>query len=297
MDRFHKGASGQSLGRPPPFRGIPRHAFCPAQTSLSSRGDAFGIAAKGAQKLNDIVGTSSEKETLIKAQTALRWNPAWHMDSFYSIPMARSLNQAVTSSAQKAGELVQKAGEEFLVKGMDQFDERLRVLTDIEPRAKEVWSQIQDPINLEKGIWFLLQPKSMSVGEVRIDPRHPETVRTVFQMKAQPEILFGPKPGALKSPLPPLSKFEKGPVGFHAVSNLLITYPEAIQLIQDLHMGILGHVFKETGDRKLRITGMRFYGSGGSGRGSEAGIRPDHQSFGSTSQDDRLSCGQSQIFP
>jgi hypothetical protein len=33
--------------------------------------------------------------------------------------------------------------------------------------------------------------------------------------------------------------------------------------MKDLRMGIFGHVFKETGDRKLTIVGLRLYGSGG----------------------------------
>jgi hypothetical protein len=227
-------------------------------------GDIFGLTLTGAQKVKGLVeGLGPAKEALVRVQTALQWNPSWHLESIPSIPPLTHLGQAVTAATGEVDGLVQKAGQDFLLKGTEQFDERLRVLTDIEPRAREVWAQIQEPIYLDKGIWFLLQPKSMSVGEIHLNPLHPETIDTVFQMSADPKILFGPKPDPAKLKLPPLSHFEKGPEGFHAVSNLLISYPEAGRLITDLHMGIIGHVFPETGDRKLKITGLRFYGSGG----------------------------------
>jgi hypothetical protein len=227
-------------------------------------GDAFGLTVKGAQQVKGFLGgLGPTKETVVQMQSALQWNKAWHMESLHTLEPLNSLGQTVTNASQQVEGLVRKAGEDFLLKGTGQFDERLKIVTDIEPRAKEVWAQIQEPIFLDKGIWFLLQPRSMSVGQIHLNPLRPQTVETVFQMTAYPEILFGPKPSTQKSSLPPLSRFEEGPGGFYAVSNLLISYPEAGQLIRDLHTGIIGHVFKETGDRKLKITGLRFYGSGG----------------------------------
>lgn len=225
--------------------------------------DAVGLAARSAQKVQGLMDPGGVgQEALVKMSTSLKWDPAWHLEAFHSVPGVKGL-KSVGEDSRKVGEYLAQRGSDLLVQEGQVFDERLRVLTDIEPKARDVWEQIQDPIYLDKGIWFVLQPKTVSVGPVRLDPRHPQTVQTEFQMIAYPKILFGPKPEPPKSSLPPLMPFQKGPEGFHAVSNIFISYAEAVQLIQDFHMGIVGHVFKETGDRKLKITGLKLYGSGG----------------------------------
>jgi hypothetical protein len=139
----------------------------------------------------------------------------------------------------------------------------LKIVTDLEPRARELWADIQEPIFLDNRIWLVIRPETVSVGQLRLNPRRLQTLDTAFEMTARPQILFGEKPQVDKRPLPPLIPYRKGPSGFHALSNVKITYPEATRFLRDPRIGIIGQVIPGTGDRKLRVVGLRFYGSGG----------------------------------
>ena len=146
----------------------------------------------------------------------------------------------------------------------DWFKELLRFFSYARPRAGEVWFQMQQPIYLDKGVWFLFRPQSLSAGKTHLNPGPPARLVTILEMAARPVLVFQEeRPSVTVKALPPLTVYKPGPRGFHAQSNVRVTYDEASRLLTDLRMGIVGYVFPESGGRKLTITRVRFYGSGG----------------------------------
>lgn len=125
------------------------------------------------------------------------------------------------------------------------------------------WDAAQEPIFIDKGIWLLIRPQSISTGLTRFDPRHPLNLRTVLEMTAYPELIFGGKPAVRKKTMPPFKLYKPGPSGFHAVSNTVISFKEADRQLEDPHFGLVNRVIPGSGDFKLRIKGIRLYGSGG----------------------------------
>jgi hypothetical protein len=134
---------------------------------------------------------------------------------------------------------------------------------DLNSHVKDLWAQMQEPIYLDKGLWLLIQPESLSIGEMRTDLKKASTLHTVLEMTAQPEILFGPEPVTHPVALPALKRFQRGPGTFRAMTNTRISYAEANQYFRDPRLKLIGMVFPGTGERKLTLEGVRLYGSGG----------------------------------
>jgi hypothetical protein len=130
-------------------------------------------------------------------------------------------------------------------------------------RLSGLWKELQKPIFIDRDVWLTINPMALSVGRMRSDPKLPRTAHTVLQMIARPELFFGKEPAVKRRPMPPLVYFEPGPMTFQATSNLQMTYAEANRYFKDPKMGIIGLELKGTGNRKLTIRGLRFYGSGG----------------------------------
>jgi hypothetical protein len=221
---------------------------------------ALGVARKGADLVKAVFPMKGKtEEAMARVQAILQWDKSWHLESrlIFPSPEDKSANQ------KQVDDLFNHMGLDRMKKNAENFGRGLKDVSNLQPRAKEVWLSIQEPIQLEKHIWLLIRPEKVSVQKPALNPLKPQILETVFEMTARPEILFGIKPEVIKLPLPPLLPYQKGPGGFHALSNVRISYWESTQLMKDLRMGIFGHVFKETGDRKLTIVGLRLYGSGG----------------------------------
>jgi hypothetical protein len=133
----------------------------------------------------------------------------------------------------------------------------------LKTHISDLWATMQEPIYLDKGLWLLIQPGTLSVGMMRTDLKKASTVHSVLEMTALPEIIFGPKPLTHPLTIPTLQKFQKGPGIFQAMSNTRISYKEANQYFRDPRLKIIGRVVPGSGERKLTLEGIRLYGSGG----------------------------------
>lgn len=126
----------------------------------------------------------------------------------------------------------------------------------------DFWSAIQKPIFLDKDVWLLIRPRSLSVGSARTDPHNILTAHAVLETTANPEVVFGSKPSTAPVPMPRLKPFIPGPGTFQAVSNMRISYKEVNEHFKDPRLKMIGMVLSGTG-QKLTIDGIRMYGSGG----------------------------------
>src|SRR5205085_5020949 len=77
---------------------------------------------------------------------------------------------------------------------------------DLAPRAKEWWTLLNQPIRLADGVWLLLRPKQLRVGDVS-GTAHVLTVRA--GLDAYPTILTGAPPHPPVPPLPALARNTK----------------------------------------------------------------------------------------
>ncbi len=149
--------------------------------------------------------------------------------------------------------------------GLKQIMPDLRALPGLamDSHIADVWQKMQEPIFLEKDTWLLIRPATLAVGLMRTDLRRESTLRTVLEMTAEPEVVFGPMPLVTPQKRPPLQTFKPGPGIFEAMSNTRISWEEATQYLLDPRLKLLGMVFPGTGGQKVTLMGFRFSGSEG----------------------------------
>lgn len=133
----------------------------------------------------------------------------------------------------------------------------------LKSKIEDLWKTMQEPIFLDKDLWLLIQPRTLSIGRMRTDLRRESTAHTVLEMTAKPEIIFGPQPAITPVPIPPLQPFRRGPGVFQAMSNTPLSYKEINQYFRDPRLKLIGMKLHGTGLGNLTLSGIRFYGSGG----------------------------------
>ncbi len=127
----------------------------------------------------------------------------------------------------------------------------------------KLWDAMQEPIYIDKNVWLLIRPETLSTGVAFPDKVNPFTWKVVLEMMSHPILIFGEKPLVDKKLLPPLNVYKSGPTGFHAISNTGISFTEANRILADPKSGLVNYRIRGTGSYRLKIKGVRLYGSGG----------------------------------
>jgi hypothetical protein len=133
----------------------------------------------------------------------------------------------------------------------------------LKSKIKGLWKKMAVPIHLDKDLWLLIRPETISVGKIKGGTQIKSVTRTVLEISAKPEIFFGPEPKTISRPMPPLQPFVPGQPMFEAMSNVHVTYADTNRYLSDPRMRIHGRLVPNTGDRKLTLEKIRLYGSGG----------------------------------
>jgi hypothetical protein len=203
------------------------------------------------------------QKAVVKARSVLQWGDEWNLESRIATIPLRYLDAGGKETPQEVARFIARSQEDYLLRGTAKLTERIRDLTNLRPRAQEIWSLAQEPIFLDEGIWLVIHPVGMGAGDLRVTGTKPRKMETLFEMTAYPQLLFGPKPVVSKKPLPSLGRLKKESSGFHAESNVVIGFKEAAQLLNDPKAGIVGRVIPGSGDRQLKVIRFRLSGSGG----------------------------------
>ncbi len=132
----------------------------------------------------------------------------------------------------------------------------------LKSKMSDLWEKMASPIYLDKDLWLLIRPQTMSLGKMKGDPKIGTKANGVLEMTASPELFFGPPPLTVHRPMPPFQPYLPGPPIFEATSNVHMDYDDANRFLNDPRTKIDGTVIVGTG-QKLTITGIRLYGSGG----------------------------------
>jgi hypothetical protein len=161
-----------------------------------------------------------------------------------SFPPGRDVVQQVTNLF-KGG--IKQLGENIILKS----------------KMKFLWDVMAEPIRLDKDLWLLVHPESMSLGYRQVKLNGAKTTQPVLQMSASPELVFGSKPAIQSRTMPPLVPFRPEPTFFEAITNIHMNYEDANRYLADPRLKVKNTLISNTGNRKLTIEGIRLYGSGG----------------------------------
>lgn len=211
---------------------------------------------------NNVV--AQEAETLVQAlvkdakvdvASAIHWNQDWHLEA----PGLQEKEEEGPVTEEDEGKRAVHKSERILRKGTAKLHQKLKLLDHFKERVEEIWHKIQEPIHVGEDVWLQILPHSVGVGQSRLVPGLKPRLETFFEIVAQPNVSFGQKPDQFEKELPPLKDVEKGPGGFHAKTNLKISFNELNKLLADPKIGLIGKPLP--GDLKLK--GLHLYGSGG----------------------------------
>jgi len=216
-----------------------------AHLHLHYKGKKASAVDEAAQELVD-------KELHSKVGSPVQWN-GWHLEA----PdfKENTVEAEVENEAKK--------GERLLRKGTGKFNEDLKKVSDMEAKFKEVWDELQEPINMGDGVWLQVLPHHLSIGDTHLiaDPKNPR-METVFELYAVPKVIIGGRPDVKKIKLPPLQNYIPGGEGFQITTNLKIKFDAVNKLLMDPKTGVANMALPGGEDYNVRLTSIRIYGSG-----------------------------------
>ncbi len=193
-----------------------------------------------------------------ETQFPIHWNKDWKLE-VNSMPLSLETKKI----SQDIGKALQNAQTRYDDIQAKELNLVLAGFSNLLPKATDIWGLVQNPIYIDKGIWLLINPDSVSTGIINADPQKPYRFNTVLEMTAHPALYFGDHPHEPKKPLPPLQVYQPGRTGFTAISNVDIDFGQADRILNDPKLGIVGKPIPGTGEHKLKVRKLRLYGAAG----------------------------------
>jgi hypothetical protein len=216
----------------------------------------------GAQGPGPEFGDEPTREVIVTVDSRIKWHPEWRLATETTVRPFNNVNRCVVTILKKdITDHFNRAGEGFLRRAAAKFDSRVGELSDAKARAAEMWSKLQEPLQIEPNIWLQVQPTAAGAGDIDITSGHPQVARTAFSLTAQPKVIVGTQPSPGTTPLPRLEGLAPGADGFNINADVEISFAEANQIIQDPRTGVIGATF-QSGRRELKIESARLYGTG-----------------------------------
>jgi len=126
-----------------------------------------------------------------------------------------------------------------------QIDE---MVADVDVRSdfERWWSQIARPIELDDGVWLVIDPTT--VGQTGIGADQGD-LQTALSLEARPRIVLGARPEARETPLPALATLEQADPGLSIRAEAVATWDEVTRRIRG---EVVGERFSVQG-RSLRV--------------------------------------------
>jgi hypothetical protein len=200
-----------------------------------------------------------EKDAKVEVGSALRWTKDWHLEA----PGFKEKEETKSEEDGKEDQKAMKKGESLLRKGTSKLHEVLKAKDNFKEKIEEIWKRIQEPVHVGEDVWLQILPHSVGVGKSRLIPGVKPRLEAFFEIVAEPSVSFGKKPDLFRKELPPLVDVPPGPGGFHAKTNLRITFNELNKLLTDPQTGLIGQPLPGSKSRNIKLQGIRLYGSGG----------------------------------
>lgn len=138
------------------------------------------------------------------------------------------------------------------------IDRTVAEQAEAKQRAEVIWQQLQEPVELKRGMWLAYQPSDAQAGPITTEEE--ATVRSVVRLVFNPIITLGTKPDLTHTPLPALHLGQPAAEeGVHLRIPLHISYEE---LNRRLRPQVVGEEIRPPVGAPIRVTGLEVYGSG-----------------------------------
>ncbi len=195
------------------------------------------------------------REVVFGIETSLRWSPEWKVIS-HSVMLPNVYPNAcsVTALNFDITRAIDDQMRPLLKEVAALIDERIPAEADFKKTAAAAWKQAQQPLELDKDLWLLPNPRGIHVNPIRGAGHR---IDTGIGIVSQPVLLGGKKPVPEIVPLPPLQVGSKGSGAFRVALKAQLGFDvAAAQLLKRL--GEKPMVF---GKREVAVTAVAIYPS------------------------------------
>ncbi len=139
----------------------------------------------------------------IKLHSKLEWDRAWHLSSTTQpLPVHYAKRCEVTwLGIDITRRFVAPVVEDQLRQTARIIDRNTPALTNIRPRAEQIWTALQAPVELAPRTWLVLEPNDVALTPISGSG---STVTSTLLLRAQTRVVVGAKPVVVSRPLPSL---------------------------------------------------------------------------------------------
>jgi hypothetical protein len=274
---FDTGGRFQMIGPTPvgvryrvqraPFRFEPREGAIHVETTLAITAEACVGAPMGipipfmpsCQVVASCGVNEAPRQVVVSADTTIRLDPSWHIVS-QTVPAAPVFRDRceltmfhVDVTEFAAGYVAQQVAA-----ATQRMDATVNEHGDLTPRAQELWSSLNAPMDLGEGFWLTLSPQRVFAAPFSLTT---ETASTRVGILAQSAVTSGPRPTPAATPLPPLEPAPPGSQGdrFALTLDAWVSFEETTALVAQ---EFRGRVMELEGHHAL-VREVRVRGNGG----------------------------------
>ncbi len=193
------------------------------------------------------------REAEIRLQTKLEWDPSWRLRSKTRLlPIHYAKPCLVTwLGIDITPRFVAPVVEQQLGAAVQIIDRGTPSLTNLRPRAEQIWTALQTPSELAPRTWLVLEPTTVALTPIT---GAGSMITSTLLLNAQTRVIVGDRPVTLRKPLPPLQRGAANTTpGVRVPFDLDLSYDEASRLAA---RDYAGKTFLVNG-RPLTITSLR----------------------------------------
>ena len=166
----------------------------------------------------------------IKLHSRLEWDPAWRLRSTTRpLPVHYAKRCQVTwLGIDITRRFVAPVVEYQLRETAAIIDRNTPAHTNIRPRAEQIWTALQTPVELAPRTWLVLEPNDVALTPISGSG---SMVTSTLLLRAQTRVVIGEKPAVARRPLPALKTAAAGSAaGVRVPFDLELPYEEASRL-------------------------------------------------------------------
>ena len=166
----------------------------------------------------------------VKLHSRLEWDPAWRLRSTTRpLPVHYAKRCQVTwLGIDITRRFVAPVVEYQLRETAAIIDRNTPAHTNIRPRAEQIWTALQTPVELAPRTWLVLEPNDVALTPISGSG---SMVTSTLLLRAQTRVVIGEKPAVARRPLPALKTAAAGSAaGVRVPFDLELPYEEASRL-------------------------------------------------------------------
>jgi hypothetical protein len=166
----------------------------------------------------------------IKLHSKLEWDPAWRLRSTTRpLPVHYAKRCEVTwLGIDITRRFVAPVVEDQLRQTAQIIDRNTPAHTNIRPRAEQIWTALQTPVEIAPRTWLVLEPNDVALTPISGSG---SMVTSTLLLRAQTRVVIGDKPAVTRRRLPALKTAAAGSAaGVRVPFDLQLPYDEASRI-------------------------------------------------------------------